>query len=348
LDKAIELDPDYNEAYNSRGGMYKRLGKYEQAIADYNKAIELDPNYATAYNNRGSAYNHLGKYEQAITDLNRAIELNPNYVTAYNNRGFAYNSQGKYERAIADLNKAIELNPNYVTAYDNRGVAYYYLREYEQVIADYTKIIERDPDFARAYNNRGFAYSQVGKYEQAITDFNKAIKLDPDYTAAYTNRKATYRRLAQNMFCALTVDRTFAETYRKSRVKALLGCPIAEAITLNAAIQPFEAGLTIWNANERAIYVLSSDNTWARYNDTWDESQPDIDPSLTPPEGLQQPVRGFGKVWREQLGGAEASIGWAKGAEQGYTTMTQSFENGQMIVGNDGAILILYADGTWE
>ena len=104
----------------------------------------------------------------------------------------------------------------------------------------------------------------------------------------------------------------------------------------------------IWSADERAIYVLHSANTWASYNDTWDESQAQSDPSLIPPADLQQPIRGFGKVWREQLGGAEASIGWAKEAERSETITRQYFEKGQMMVGSDGVILVLHADGTWE
>ena len=35
----------------------------------YNRAIEIKPDYAEAYYNRGNAYNGLGNYKQAIEDL---------------------------------------------------------------------------------------------------------------------------------------------------------------------------------------------------------------------------------------------------------------------------------------
>lgn len=127
-----------------------------------------------------------------------------------------------------------------------------------------------------------------------------------------------------------------------------LGCPTAEVTTTDAAVQLFERGLMLWRTDEQAVYVLSTDGTWARYADTWDETQPPDDPSLTPPERLLQPVRGFGKVWREQLGGPQGELGWALERERGYEMLAQPFTSGWMFVGAEGEVFVLYADGTWE
>ena len=45
----------------------------------FSKAIELKPDYAEAYSNRGAAYLHKGEYDNGIQDLNKAIELKPDY-----------------------------------------------------------------------------------------------------------------------------------------------------------------------------------------------------------------------------------------------------------------------------
>ena len=37
--KAIQLKPDYHEAYNNRGLLYEAMGQQDKALADYNKAI---------------------------------------------------------------------------------------------------------------------------------------------------------------------------------------------------------------------------------------------------------------------------------------------------------------------
>ena len=54
---------------------YSSLGKYTQAIADFNRAIEINPRYGEAYYNRGVVYNRLGNREQAIDDIRTAARL---------------------------------------------------------------------------------------------------------------------------------------------------------------------------------------------------------------------------------------------------------------------------------
>jgi tetratricopeptide (TPR) repeat protein len=67
---AIDLAPDYADAYYNRGVVKGKLGEYKAAIEDYDKAIDLKPDYAMAYNNRGMARSALRQHEAAIEDYN--------------------------------------------------------------------------------------------------------------------------------------------------------------------------------------------------------------------------------------------------------------------------------------
>jgi len=63
-------------------------------------------------------------------------------------------------------------------------------------------------------------------------------------------------------------------------------------------------------AEQSLIFVLyTSGNSWEVYADTWNSTEPDSDPAITPPEGLAQPIRGFGKVWRNNPRCNSNSIG---------------------------------------
>ena len=140
--EAIELNPNYYEAYYGRGGSYANLKQYEQAIHDYSKAIELVPNNYYTYNLHGNAYKNLGQYELAIQDYSKAIELNPKDTTAYCWRGDAYKSLGQYKLAIQDYSKAIELFPNSKYPYKYRGECYQALGDEAKAQADFAKAKE--------------------------------------------------------------------------------------------------------------------------------------------------------------------------------------------------------------
>jgi protein O-GlcNAc transferase len=51
LDKAIQLKPDYPEAYTNRGNVLKNLGRLNDALMSHEKAIQLDPDCFSAYSN---------------------------------------------------------------------------------------------------------------------------------------------------------------------------------------------------------------------------------------------------------------------------------------------------------
>jgi tetratricopeptide (TPR) repeat protein len=112
------------ESHIYRGHHNFLNGNYDEAISDYNRAIELNPEFSEAYYTRGSAYDRKGQYNHAIDDYTKAIELNPYFVEAYSNRGVANGIIGRYDRSISDLKKAIEIRPNFADSYYNRGSAY--------------------------------------------------------------------------------------------------------------------------------------------------------------------------------------------------------------------------------
>ncbi len=78
-DKAIEIKPDYHEAWSNRGNSLDDLGRKEEAIVPYEKAIEIKPDYANAFYNRACCYSLMGNLELALEDLTIAFRLNPKH-----------------------------------------------------------------------------------------------------------------------------------------------------------------------------------------------------------------------------------------------------------------------------
>ena len=145
------------------------------------------------------------------------------------------------------------------------------------------------------------------------------------------------------------VQANFSTQAALSNALERLGCPLAPPRTIQFAMQAFQKGVMIWRPDTRKIYVLNYNNTWTVYDDIWDASQPEGGTEKPPAPNLSAPKRGFGKVWREKLGGASATLGWAVETERSLTNETQDFQRGvafkpdQNFVGID----VLFADGTW-
>ncbi len=150
-------------------GYLFRNENLKECISANTKAIQLKPDYAEAYRNRGAAKGLLGRYEEAIVDFNKAIDLKSDLVGVYNNRGNAKASLEQYPEAMADYNEAIRLKPDDANTYYNRGITKDKLKLIDEARQDF----EKARDLARYAGNdhladlaeqglRGFG-SQEGK-----------------------------------------------------------------------------------------------------------------------------------------------------------------------------------------
>ena len=105
------------------------------------------------------------------------------------------------------------------------------------------------------------------------------------------------------------------------------GCPQDNAIMGDGAAQHFQHGMMIWVGSLDAIFILYEDDVfspkWDRAQDPWVDgmAEPTADPDK--PDALYEPVRGFGKVWREYYGDVRGRLGWAKEEEFGFQTAFQ-------------------------
>jgi hypothetical protein len=127
-------------------------------------------------------------------------------------------------------------------------------------------------------------------------------------------------------------------------------CPGGAALSGNGAEDHFEHGTMLWSEATGRIYVLYNDPArgynggpaWESFIDTWREGDPESDPSITPPPGLRQPIRGFGLVWRTQPG-VRDKLGWATDPEGGYPQLLQQTAR---VTGNWLYVKALH-DGNW-
>lgn len=154
LNKAIEIYPNYKDAYISRGGCNFLLKNYDASIADYRTAIKLAGTDDVKYQSLlAMALREGGKFQgeqkhdlaTAMKYLNEAWQLNPKDSDTARLLGVANGVQNKQAEALGWFQKAVELAPDNASYLFDLGTAYYLAgdkvkgEEYRQ------KAIQKDP-----------------------------------------------------------------------------------------------------------------------------------------------------------------------------------------------------------
>ena len=95
------------------------------------KQLDLNPNYVEAYRSKGYALYSLERYEEAIEACEQAIRLNPNDAGAYINKSYALYSLRSVIKTYKSGERVIGLDGRlYVEAYRSKGYALYSLERY--------------------------------------------------------------------------------------------------------------------------------------------------------------------------------------------------------------------------
>ena len=233
------------------GEAYYFLGNYKTAIKYFDEAIKrvsIDYEY---FKQRGSVKNDLGKYLDAIEDFDKAIQLNPDdshchelkdlaiknfeneensisinsetYADDLYNRGISRLELEKFTEAIQDFNKFIEINPQNCNALKYRSIAYIELKNLNAAISDLDKIIQINPHDYVSLRYRGLSKYNLGKYLDAIEDFDRAIQINP-----YDSKSISLKEKAYSMSKYQKVEEPHQEIKPKSSKSSIFKILILE------------------------------------------------------------------------------------------------------------------------
>ena len=179
--KALEIYSDDPYLHYDLALTYDMKGDLDKTQYHLKEAIDLKPDYSDAYNYLGFVYFRQGKVNDAIEAYKKALDnllyLNPQ--DAHLNLGVAYLSLKQYQKAKVHLEEAIRLVPDFAAAYNSLGKTYEGLRQYDQARVAYEKAVEFNPDYAEAYLNLGKLLYKSGERQKAIEAFDKVIRLEP-------------------------------------------------------------------------------------------------------------------------------------------------------------------------
>jgi len=138
---SIKLSPQA-QAYNNRGLNYLKISKLKKAEADFVKAIELEPEYSDAFFNLGTLYERQQQLLKSKKSYEQALEQNPssqNLEQVYYRYALVLANLNYLAKALEAIEKALELGPKNESNYILRAHLYKKMENFEQANLDEQK-----------------------------------------------------------------------------------------------------------------------------------------------------------------------------------------------------------------
>ncbi|MDP2997836.1 MAG: winged helix-turn-helix domain-containing protein [Bryobacterales bacterium] len=108
--KAIELNPSYASAHLWYAHYLAARGRFNEALQEVHTARDLDPLSPIIATQVGWVYHKMGRQEEAIAEYRKVLESYPEYIWAHWQIGLSLSLQSRHDQAVAALEKAGSLS----------------------------------------------------------------------------------------------------------------------------------------------------------------------------------------------------------------------------------------------
>ncbi|MBI5788347.1 MAG: tetratricopeptide repeat protein [Candidatus Schekmanbacteria bacterium] len=171
--------PRKSRPHLSLGAAYTHLGRYPEAVREYEAALSADPYYAKAYYNLAIALEKQRAIDQAIINYEKCLKLDVNYGEAYNNLGGLYLLQGRLDEAEKAFKNSLRLKPDFFEIRANLAAIYLQRGQKDLAKAEFLTLLQQKPDFGEVHFNLATIYMQEQDYVNALRHLEIARRIQP-------------------------------------------------------------------------------------------------------------------------------------------------------------------------
>ncbi len=182
--EAINLNPDYPNAYNILGNAYMGISDMEKAAESFEKALAKKTDFHDARFNLGAAYLDMNRYDEAQQCFDTVLENNPENVHALTRKADVLLVKNDLSAAGPLYEKAIKNNQDFSPAYVGMGKLLQRIRKDNEALSYFKKAIELNPGNIEALTHTGDSFRNLGQNEAAAAAFNDVLSIDPDNAQA--------------------------------------------------------------------------------------------------------------------------------------------------------------------
>jgi len=169
--KALEINPDNNEARVALGGALLVQGHLEEARSQLSRALSKEPENKQAGCLLGSVLEKQGRFSQALAAYRRVLEVDSHYAAAHQSLGRLLLNLGSMAEGRKHLLEGARLDPDTASPYIDLGNSFLREHEVDQAVAMYRKALEREADSLAALIGLAMALLQTpGRGPQDIAE----------------------------------------------------------------------------------------------------------------------------------------------------------------------------------
>jgi len=109
LRRAVEIDPEYDEAWVNLGGIMLGSWDFSGCVEVNRKVTERNPGLLLAHFNQGLGHLYLREAKEMIACFRRVLEIDPEHAAGQYHLAVGLLEIGKVEEARTALDRAVEL-----------------------------------------------------------------------------------------------------------------------------------------------------------------------------------------------------------------------------------------------
>lgn len=199
LNKALQEDSLYINAYFLRAEVYYEIGQYYNAVLDINRILRLEETQSAYAGNyyltRGKSFLGLKDYSNAEIDFEKSQSYLPDNADLFYYKGKLKIETNVLMEALSNIDASIQFQSDEPKYYALRAqIKIHHFNpapnseDYQSVLGDINVAIALDPDNPEYYIVRSNFLKSMGEVTAALNDYNTVIELSPKKEGAYTSR----------------------------------------------------------------------------------------------------------------------------------------------------------------
>lgn len=164
--------------------------KDEESIVQLNKAIEINPSFADAYESLGVIYGRIKEFEKAIEVMKKLSDVDPSSVMAHTNMSMYYMQLGDKETAeehksTATIKQFEMFGKEAENKRNKESLEKEQQAEKSRKEGMFKQVLEIDADDSLANYGMGEIELERKNFHDSIQYLEKSIKFDKKYSVAY-------------------------------------------------------------------------------------------------------------------------------------------------------------------